>query len=135
MHRHMPLILALGVLMDAAPGPVLAADWNPLASLSEARHGAAAAALGGRVYVLGGRGSGDLASVAVWDQGAGSWSSAAAMSQARHQPGAAALGGYVYVLGGLDEFQFATANVERLDPVSNTWSMVSGMPVSRATSA
>src|SRR5262245_29181709 len=50
------LLLALGVHMDVAPITAHAADWNPLASLAQARHGAASAQLAGRVYVLGGRG-------------------------------------------------------------------------------
>ncbi len=132
MHRHALLITALGVLMDAAPGPGLAADWDPLAPLPQARHGAAAAELGGRVYVLGGRGVGDLANVTVLDPSAAGWSEATAMSQTRYQPGAAALGGYLYALGGYDAFGWPSINVERLDPVSNSWSSRSGLPTSLA---
>ncbi len=146
MRRFALALLVLGVLMDGAPAPsaitvgpwplgpsaALAADWNPLSPLPYARHGAAAAALEGKVYVLGGRWGDDLAGVTVFDPGPASWSEASPMSQTRYQLGAAALGGYVYALGGYAMDGMASLNVERLDPLSNTWSARSGLPTARA---
>src|SRR5205823_5159830 len=46
------LVLVLGLLMDVCPAR--AADWSALPSSPDARFGAAGAALGDRLYVIGG---------------------------------------------------------------------------------
>jgi len=104
---------------DPAVGPFGASDrWNlnptgfplppptPLASLNVPREGLAVAALGGKLYAIGGHTSGSIATAAVEaytpvaDPGPGSWAMRASLSVARTSPAAAVIGSTLYVVGG-----------------------------------
>jgi len=81
---------------------------GPIADLPVATYGAAAAALSGKIYVLGGyQCTGDLVhpvqltgSVYVYDPASNSWSSAPSMPTARAQFAAVVANGRIYAVGG-----------------------------------
>jgi hypothetical protein len=84
-----------------------AGRWAPIADLPVARHTMGAAALNGKIYVLGGyvaTSSGPLKSKScvLFDPIANKWSPLADMPGVRRNLGAAALNGKIYVLGGYD---------------------------------
>jgi hypothetical protein len=96
---------------DPASGSWTTSDdaGSGLAPLPRARGGTGrAAAVGGRLYVLGGQtasGPGATADevyrrVDVYDPGSGSWSEATPMPTARHGIWPVAVGGRLYVVGG-----------------------------------
>ena len=86
--------------------------WNtdppatPLAPLLTPREGLAVAALGGKLYAIGGHTSGGIATAEVEaytpvaDPGLGSWETQAPLSAARTWPAAAVIGSTLYVVGG-----------------------------------
>ena len=89
--------------------------WSPIASLPQPRVGAAAAFVGGRMYIVGGGAVGyglnganhyagevtPTASVEVYDPSSNSWSQAAPLPRPIGvSPGAAVLGGQLYIVGG-----------------------------------
>ena len=92
------------------------------ASMPFARQAFGAAALGTRIYVVGGSSSNGLIpyhSVAVFDTVAQTWSSVADYPESVDVPSVAASGGFLYGFGG--SFAGAVASVYRYDPVSNAW--------------
>jgi N-acetylneuraminic acid mutarotase len=75
--------------------------WTALPRLPTARGGIAAAALDGRVHVVGGEGPGGTFSEnEAFDVAAGTWVTLAPLPTARHGLGVAQVGGAVYVIGG-----------------------------------
>lgn len=91
------LVLVLWAFGFAAQSPT--GRWVTKAPMPTPRTEVAVAALGGKVYVVGGfEGSGDV--VEVYDPAADRWAALAPMPTARHGLGAAVVGGVVYVIGG-----------------------------------
>ena len=87
---------------------------------ARARH--AATAMGGKIYVTGGRNNPDVSveSVCVYDPQADAWTQLANMSTARRQHASAAVNGKLYVFGGVGVGgKLSTAEV--YDPASNSW--------------
>jgi N-acetylneuraminic acid mutarotase len=80
--------------------------WTPGAPLNRARAGHAAAALAGKIVVLGGEvlssGRETLDSVEVFDPQEGEWTTAEAMPVPLHGVPAVEVGGRLYVIGGSD---------------------------------
>lgn len=118
-------------------------SWTQLAAMNVARGGATAAAVGTKIYVMGGLdvNGASLASVSVYDTVTDSWSSVASMGTARDNAGAASLGGRVYVFGGRTRLADGTtteanlATVEMFDPSTGTWTSRASMPTGRRTMA
>ena len=66
--------------------------WTPLASMSTARRNNASAAVGGKLYVFGGRdASGPLSTAEVYDPASDSWASVSSLTSARSSMVAIAL--------------------------------------------
>jgi len=108
--------------------------WTALAYVPTARDHLAVAALGGRLYAVGGRIDGDysrnLASNEAYDPATNSWEHCAPMPTARSGVAAAVLEGRMFVFGG--EGPAGTFNqVEAYDPGSNDWSRHARMPTAR----
>jgi glucose/arabinose dehydrogenase/N-acetylneuraminic acid mutarotase len=130
-----------GAVTNAAVFDPATSTWQTLAPMPTARGGAAAEAINGKIYVVGGMdGSGaSLASVAVYDPATNTWSTAAPMSTRRDNPGSAVLGGKLYVFGGRTRNADGTASPSRLatvemyDPATNTWTARASMPTARRT--
>lgn len=113
-----------------------ASTWSSAAALATARNAAGAAALGGRLYVVGGRSPGirasdqtSLASVEVYDPVAGTWAAGPALPTARGSLAVAALGGRLYAMGGESTPGTVSDAVERFDPATQAWSTLAAMPL------
>src|SRR5919202_3623087 len=97
----------MGRLRMAAAAAALAAGgraWRSLAPVPSPRTEVAAAAVGGRIWVLGGYG-GDgatLATAEVYDTATGGWSRGPDLPVAVNHAMAATLDGVLYVAGGND---------------------------------
>jgi N-acetylneuraminic acid mutarotase len=95
-------------------------------------HGAAA--LGGKLYVIGGLSNGEdtpLAEAEVFDPKADGWQPLPSMPTARKYFAAVAVARKVYAIGGFDDaYEFCDA-VEAYDPLSGAWTQVASLPVAR----
>jgi N-acetylneuraminic acid mutarotase len=90
--------------------------------MSTPRDRPAAAALDGKVYVIGGSNStGALPSMEVYDPAANTWTAKASMPTAKRAPGAATANGRIYVMGG-------DTSVYEYNPATNTWAARSPLP-------
>jgi hypothetical protein len=108
-------------------------EWATVAPMSTARYGAAAASLGGLLYVTGGTGRPGawLRTVERYTPASNTWEALADMTSARHCPQLMALGGFLYAIGGWSgAARLATA--ERYDPASNTWTPIASMTSARS---
>ena len=131
---------------DTARGEVLdvrSSRWERIADAPTARNSAAAAVIGGKIYVVGGRqmvkqADGrqrpvNVATLEVYDPASGRWESRAPMPQAQGGLAAAAHGGKLYAFGGEqfvpDSKVFAEGWV--YDPASDRWSALPPMPTPR----
>jgi len=93
---------------------------------------AAGAALGGKMYVIGGNGDPkdkaiDGRQVFAYDVATNKWSRKASLPKPRTNLAAVALGGKIYALGGLDP-SHATDSVYVYDPKTNRWSIGPTLP-------
>ncbi|MBM0231770.1 S8 family serine peptidase [Micromonospora sp. STR1_7] len=100
--------------------------WSALPDLPTARSKPVAAAVGGKLYVLGGWGSDDVtvASVDVFDPGAGTWTTVAGASNPfpAAAAGQAVAGGKVYLVGGcLDSDCTDSDRLVVFDPATGTF--------------
>ncbi|MEV0213817.1 S8 family serine peptidase [Micromonospora sp. NPDC050695] len=100
--------------------------WTTLPDLPSARSKPVAAAVGGKLYVLGGWGADDLtvASVDVFDPGAGTWSTVAGATNPfpAAAAGQAVVGGKVYLVGGcLDNDCTDSDRLVVFDPATGTF--------------
>ncbi len=134
-----------------------AADtWKSLAPLPGKRGSALAAAVGGKIYVIGGATTADrskdpffaffgpakvLATNDVYDPATNKWESRTPMSVARNHAFGAAVNGKIYVIGGRTGHAFIlsatnTDVVEEYNPVLNSWSAPKErMPTARSGGA
>ena len=110
--------------------------WCEVASMAWARQSHGAAALGGKLYVMGGEhreGGMTLSEAEVYDPKADSWQPLPSMPTARKNLAAAAVAGKIYAIGGFDHTkEFVPCNaVEAYDPISGAWTRVANLPVAR----
>jgi N-acetylneuraminic acid mutarotase len=124
---------------EGALSTVLAYDpaldsWCEVASMAMKRCRHVAAALGGKLYVMGGYDVGEempLAEVEVFDPKANGWQPVPSMPTARRAFAAAAVAGKVYAIGGLDDNSELCDAVEAYDPLFGAWTQVASLPVAR----
>ena len=108
-------------------------SWCKVASMAMERYSHGAAALGGKLYVMGGATDGDT--VEVYDPKADGWQPLPSMPTARRLLAAAAVAGKVYAIGGCDVQDDADRRfvaVEAYDPLSGTWTRVASLSVARS---
>ena len=110
-------------------------SWTSAAPLAAARNAAGAAAIDGRLFVVGGRSPGirasdqqSLASLEIYTPTADQWLAAAPMPTARGSLAVVALAGRLYALGGESTPGTVSDAMERFDPVAQSWSMLPTMP-------
>ncbi|MFS8497690.1 MAG: S8 family serine peptidase [Micromonosporaceae bacterium] len=109
-------------------------EWELTGSFMPKRDSAAVAAIGDRIYVVGGSGpagSGAMDTVLIYDPATDTWSEGARAPLAVAAPGHAVLGGELYVVGGRtdnDETQLATSTVMVYDPERDSWRTVADYP-------
>jgi N-acetylneuraminic acid mutarotase len=134
----------------------LADTWKALAPMPTKRGAAVAAAVGGKVYVIGGAsthpGSAEtnvhparphraLDTVEEYDPAANSWRGRSPMPTARNHAGVGVVGGKIYVIGGRLGAAFIsvasnTDVVEEYDPATDQWGTVRArMPTARSAVA
>jgi hypothetical protein len=96
--------------------------WSTAASMPVATRNHAAAAVGGKIYVVGGESEAapGLKTLQVFDPVTGVWTLKAEMPYELRGSGATGIGGTLYVFGG-DGLGFDTSNALSYDPVTNTW--------------
>ncbi len=100
------------------------ATWSSKAPMPAPRDSAAAVALDGKVYVIGGTDStGALASMLMYDPVENSWTSKASMPDVKSGPGAAVENGRIYVVGPSDP------DLYEYNPVGDTWAIKASLPI------
>ncbi len=95
-------------------------SWSAKAPLSSPRNALAAVALGGKIYVLGGRADGtpsNLALVEVYDPVVNTWSSKSPLSIITGGLSAALVNGKLYAVN----WDYGYTTVEAYDPVTDVW--------------
>ena len=107
--------------------------WRACAPMPVSRTGAAGAAVGDIIFVVGG---GDFISATgiaeAYDTTTDAWASVSEMPTPRSGLAAATLDGLVYAIGGsTSSFISSTEVVEVYDPISDTWSTVQALPAPR----
>ena len=104
--------------------------WSTGAGMPTARSRLAAAALGGKLYVVGGYdGSSRLRALEVYDPATDSWATGPDMFFYCYGLAAAAIDGNLYVVGGFNGSPSHT--LEIYDPATNSWALGPGMPTAR----
>src|SRR6266850_4568085 len=131
-----------GVLGTVEEYDPAANTWRARSPMPTPRNHAAAGAVNGKIYVIGGRVgaafigvASDISVVEEYDPAMDKWSAPRArMPTTRSALGAGTYNGRIYVAGGefQDPHMMATfRSVEAFDPATNTWSIMPSMPVSR----
>jgi N-acetylneuraminic acid mutarotase len=113
-------------------------SWNVLPAPEEiSRRGAAAVALEGQIYFIGGVADGIVTGrVDVFDPADGSWTIGPALPEPRAGHAAAALNGSIHVAGGRSEGLSSTLSSHvRLDPASGEWVEEPGLASPRTDAA
>lgn len=115
-----------------------AATWQTKASLPTPRHHAAAVALNGKIYYVGGQQGHDGAlvprsEVHVYDPSSNSWSQVASLPEPRNHAMSTtvAIDGRIVVMGGQAEHGSSKNSVYAYTPATNTWATLTPLPVSR----
>jgi DNA-binding beta-propeller fold protein YncE len=93
--------------------------WLTKGSLLTPREGVAVAAVNGKLYAIGGGGTG---AVEEYDPAANLWTPKTAMPTPRDYAAAAVVGNQIYVIGGRPPSGSQERIVERYDPAADTWS-------------
>jgi N-acetylneuraminic acid mutarotase len=109
--------------------------WDRLAApLKTLREHLAAAALDGKLYVVGGRwhGSGNSAALEIYDPGANAWRRGPDMPTRRGGLTAAPINGRIHVTGGEDLNTGETFDAHEVyDPATDRWTRAAPLPVAR----
>ncbi|MGB9872617.1 MAG: VWA domain-containing protein [Anaerolineae bacterium] len=112
---------------DLYPDHAITGSWSTKAPMSVPRDRAAAVALDGKIYVMGGtNSSGALASMEVYDSATNTWTTKASMPGAKSEPGAAVANGRIYVVGPPDN------RLYEYNPATNTWAIKAPLPATPA---
>jgi hypothetical protein len=102
--------------------------WTTLRRLPEPVRAGAGAALGGKVYVIGGQvPEGDGRQVYAYDVAAGRWEERAPLPEPRFNVAAVTLDGRIYAIGGFGG-ETEHADVFVYDPAADEWSLGTPLP-------
>ncbi|KAI3357355.1 hypothetical protein L3Q82_015792 [Scortum barcoo] len=105
--------------------------WHMVASMSTRRARVGVAAIGNRLYAVGGYdGTSDLATVESYDPITNSWQPEVSMGTRRSCLGVAVLHGLLYAAGGYDGASCLNS-AERYDPLTSTWTSIAAMSTRR----
>ncbi|MBI4027689.1 MAG: HYR domain-containing protein, partial [Verrucomicrobia bacterium] len=109
-------------------GAQLEDTWSIKANNPIPREGVGVAAVGTKVYVIGGYNFGDRNVNTVFDTVTGTWTTnLAPMPTSRSELIAVSDGRYVYCIGG----RATIAAMERYDPATDTWTILRSLPTGR----
>ncbi|OQW35223.1 MAG: galactose oxidase [Nitrospira sp. SG-bin1] len=138
------LFFTLSVSSHPAQADLDRGNWRTAAPMPTKRTEVAAAALDGRIYVVGGfekPGLGNVLnfattrSVEVYDPATDQWTSKAPLPVGLHHVGIGVVGGQLYVIGGYSKSAFSVwnpvATVYAYDPVRDSWTERAPMPTAR----
>ena len=106
--------------------------WSSMPNLPIPLSSSAGAAIGSKIYVIGGFFTSASSLTFVFDTLTQVWSQLAPMSIARADFAAGAVGGKVYAVGGRDSQNDFISLLEEYDPNLNTWTSKAPMPTPRA---
>jgi hypothetical protein len=124
---------------SVAPAPTADVAWQPRTAAPLALTEVAAAALGGRIWVVGGLDVGGRATdaVLVYDPVRDAWSTGPSLPEPVHHAALVTRDGALYLLGGYvnDALSVPTAAVRRLDPGAAGWTDDVPLPEARAAGA
>lgn len=122
--------------------------WQTMASAPTKRTEVAGAALGGKVYVIGGFNEPSLSNmmnlavsdaVEEYDPSTNRWTTKAPLPIGLHHAGAASVGGRIYVIGGFTKSLFSVwqpvANVHMYNSETDSWTERAPMPTPRGALA
>ena len=136
------LVLAgcVGATVDSA-APIdqsAAGTWARHAPLPTARQEVAVAALGERIYVIGGFGAAaePVATVEAYDVATDTWTAPAPYPVPVHHAAAAVVAGRLYVVGGYTGGRVSWSRLVSLyeyDPTRNAWVARAAMPTPRGS--
>ncbi len=142
------LLLAPLAAVPAVPSDQLPGSWATAAPASTKRTEVAAAALDGRIYVVGGFEQPGLSNVLhlaitsaveAYDPATDRWTAKAPLPVGLHHAGIGAVGRRLYVIGGYKQSGLsvwqAVATVYAYDPASDTWTERASMPTARGALA
>ena len=113
---------------------VMSEQWLNRAEMLTSRSDAGAVLIGGKIYLIGGRGvNGDLSdTVEEYDLGANTWAKSSVMVRGRWGLSACPLDGKIYAMGGFRATYVALYNIlQTYDTVENKWSTKENMPTAR----
>jgi len=113
-------------------------SWNTdIEGLEEERYNAVAAALNGKIYVIGGRNDDGLVDeIEIYDPGANVWETAShKLNKTREGAAAVVSGGKIYVIGGYGSGGVYLNSMEVFNPATNSWQTSSSMNYKRASLA
>lgn len=128
----MPLLLLIPIVIS--PAHSVGDNWSTRSPLHSPRFGSGAAALNGRIYVVGGIDISlhALSTIDIFDPETNSWSSGTPLPTPTIAPGVVAINGHLYSIGGLvtvgPEFSRLTGAVEVYDPTNNNWASRTLLP-------
>ncbi len=127
------LKICLAIIFTLSATIIHAEDWEETTPLNVPRTGAAAVALNGSIYVIGGKTYGPtiseytvLNTMERYDPQNRNWEPMADFQNARYDAAAVVYNGEIYLLGGTDGKE-GLDSVEKYDPVQNQWSAVQVM--------
>jgi N-acetylneuraminic acid mutarotase len=116
-----------------------AGGWIPLPPLARGpRQETGVAALGGKIYVVGGFDAAGVvvSTVEAYDPATRAWSMVAPFPRVLHHANTAAVGDKLYVVGMLADGTFrAIGDTYVYDPATNTWSMKTALPIGQERGA
>ena len=104
--------------------------WSSAPDLPEPRHHPGVTTIGGRVFVIGGFGVSETATVYAFDPGTGLWEARRPLPRPRAAHVSVELGGKIYSIGGVSDGA-AVGTTEVYDPLNDAWTMLAPMPTPR----
>jgi glycosyltransferase involved in cell wall biosynthesis/N-acetylneuraminic acid mutarotase len=122
------IALIAGTALAQAPG-----RWSKAAAMPEERTEVTVAALGGRIYVVGGFGG--RGGLLEYDPATDQWRERAKPPFSVHHAGAATVGGRLYVVGGYNMSWEPMDKTFAYDPARDQWREMSPMPTARGALA
>jgi hypothetical protein len=121
---------------DVVAPSALLHPWTAAAPMPTARVGLGAAAMGGKLYAVGGEDVNDLRNVVeCYDPGTGEWTTRTPMPTPRSRFASVVIDDKMYVMGGIGRIASSgrgeTAAVEQYDPSTDTWTTKAAMPAAQ----
>lgn len=113
--------------------------WRTRASMPTPRFEAGAAAVNGKIYVIGGFSGSALTTTEAYDPVTDTWTPRTDMPTARRSPVVATVNNKIYAIGGMNyidvnqvTYSYAT---EEFDPSTNTWTSKASMPTGNSVNS